>query len=52
MVMSVKEENNARGFKEWSKKISLQKITLGQRHERTEGESPIDIWGQKREQQE
>lgn len=41
-----------RGFKEWSSKFSLKKVTLGQRYEENEGESPVDIWGQKREQHE
>lgn len=41
-----------RCFKECSGKISLKKITLGQRYEENEGESPVDIWGQKREQYE
>lgn len=37
-----------RDFKEWSGKFSLKNVTLGQRYEENEGESPVDISGVKK----
>lgn len=39
-------------FQRMVRQVLTQKVTLGQRYEENEGESPVEIWGQNREQHE